>query len=349
MTGDASWTIRPYRSGDEAALAELFGRVFARPMSEAHWRWKLSGRAFPAPNVFLAVARDQPICQCAAIPVRYAGPDGEVTGLVAVDAMTDPRFRRQGVLTEVCRHAYDQWRRAGAAFVVGLPNQQWGTRTQALGWRDLFPLAWCVRPIDVEAIVSRRLGSLAGAAGRPIGRLWGRYWRRRAPHDPALQVRRVWSAEAFDRLWPALEHQRPMQSGYTIIRDRAWIEWRYLRAPDVSYAVWLAERAGMPAGYAVTRMREESGRRLGYLAELAAIGDHPVVSSALIDAAVAHLGAEGVELVASLIVPGSPPEVAFRRAGFLFSWGRFRVHAVPLQSDAVPSLSSVFGGDFDVV
>jgi hypothetical protein len=40
-----SWLVRPYRDGDERQLVGLFERVFGRPMSEAHWRWKLRSRA----------------------------------------------------------------------------------------------------------------------------------------------------------------------------------------------------------------------------------------------------------------------------------------------------------------
>src|SRR5262245_55554492 len=36
-----TWTMRPYHPGDERDLVVLFQRVFGRPITEAHWRWKL--------------------------------------------------------------------------------------------------------------------------------------------------------------------------------------------------------------------------------------------------------------------------------------------------------------------
>ena len=44
--------------------------------------------------------------------------------------MTDPEYRRQGILTAIARLAYDTWRKAGIPFVLGLPNEQWGSLEQ---------------------------------------------------------------------------------------------------------------------------------------------------------------------------------------------------------------------------
>jgi hypothetical protein len=63
---------------------------------------------------------------------------------------------------------------------------------------------------------------------------------------------------------------------------------------------------------------------------MAAIGDELAVRRAQLAEAVGFLDREGVELVASLAVPGTPLERALRRAGFLFSWGEFRLQMVPL-------------------
>jgi GNAT superfamily N-acetyltransferase len=348
------WTIRPYRPGDEAALAALFARVFNRPMSEDHWRWKLTRLAAGMPNVFLAVVPDdtggdRPVFQCAAIPVRYRGPDGDVLGMVAVDAMTDPDFRRQGLMSLVSRHAYDCWRDAGAAFVIGLPNEQWGSRARALGWRELFPLSWRVRLLRPDRIVTRRLGRPLGLVAAAFSGPWKAFRRGGPPSDPTVRIRRAVAADAFDSLWPILERLRGSPTAYSIVRDRAWIEWRYLSAPDASYRIWVAEKLDSPIGYCVSRLVDRDGRDVGFVAELAAAGDDATVLRLLLDNAVADLDREGAELVAALAMPGTPADRALRRAGFLFSWGSFTVQMVPLRSATPSSFSEVHGGDFDVV
>jgi hypothetical protein len=293
--------------------------------------------------------RERPLFQCAAIPVRYSGPSGHIVGLVAVDAMTAPEFRRQGLLTEVNRYAYERWRTAGVPFIVGLPNQQWGSRTKALGWRELFPLAWRVRPIDFGAIGSRRFGSVARPLAASAATLWNRYWGLRTGVDPTIAVRRATSLNVFDDLWRRIGTTSTSADSFTIVRDRAWIDWRYIRPPDHEYRIWIAERHGVTIGYYVSRLRVDGERRIGYIAEFGAVPDAPGVEATLLAHAVADLGRDGAEAVASLARPRCPADRALRAAGFVFSWGSFSVQAVPLQSTEPPILSAVFGGDFDVV
>ncbi|HYF62089.1 MAG TPA: GNAT family N-acetyltransferase, partial [Herpetosiphonaceae bacterium] len=191
MTDPApAWTLRPYRAGDEHALVELFGRVFGRQISVEHWRWKLKSHPSPAENVWLAAAADRPIFQYAGIPLRFQTPAGETTAMVSVDTMTDPGFRRRGLLTSVGGHAYQCWRRAGVGFVLGLPNDKWGSRTGALNWEALFGLRWLIRPLRPEAIAARRVGRAARGLAA-LGGLWNIAWDRRLAADPGLSIRMV--------------------------------------------------------------------------------------------------------------------------------------------------------------
>src|SRR5258706_11274886 len=179
-----SWSIRAYRPGDERALVALFERVFGRAISEAHWRWKLKQPASPVENVWLAVHGDAPIFQYAGIPTRYRLPTGEVTAMVSVDTMTAPEFQRRGLLGSVGRHVYETWRAAGVPFVIGLPNERWGSRAGALGWEPLFSLQWLARPLRPEAILARRLEWPAPARLTALGVLWDGIWRGRFRRGP---------------------------------------------------------------------------------------------------------------------------------------------------------------------
>jgi hypothetical protein len=318
----------------------LFQRVFAHPMSEAHWRWKLASPLHDhtgVPTVFLAVGPDatgveRPLFQSAAIPIRFRGPGGDVTGLVAVDAMTDPAFRRQGLMSAVNRHAYDRWRDAGLPFVIGLPNEQWGARAAVLGWRELCSLVWRVR----------RIGPMA------------QFFQRALEPGADVRVRQVADAEAaaaaavFDALWPRLAEARAPDS-YTVVRDRRWIEWRYLASPDIRYRVWLAERHGAPAGYAVSRLRDDRRGRIGLIAEFGAADHDPIVERSLLASVVRDFRTERASQVAALAVPGSRADAALLNAGFRTSWGAFSVQMVPLRVDEPVTFCHVSGGDFDVV
>ena len=346
-----AWTIRAYQPGDEHALVALFARVFGRSITEAHWLWKLKGRPSPVENVWLAVHDDRPIFQYAGIPVHYRLPNGERHAMVSVDTMTDPHFQRRGLLTQVGQYAYDAWRAAGVSFVIGLPNQRWGSRTGALGWVELFPLQWLVRPLRPASMIARRVTAPAVSRFTPLDAIWNSYWTRRSQHDATIHIRPVTDAgPEFDALWQAACDGIPI----SVVRDSAWVAWRYLNPPSFDYRLLLAERAGQPVGYAAYRLDESSGRKVGALAELFVGRDDVKARDMFVRRVVEELRAAGAEVVATLAVPGAALYRAFRRAGF-FPRAAFSVQIVPLQPDLPmeilrdPQQWSLAGGDFDVI
>lgn len=347
------WTIRPYRPGDEAHLLPLFERVFGRAIAEAHWRWKLKQQPSPVENVWLAVDGDKPIFQYAGIPTRYQLSAGEITAMVSVDTMSDPDYRRQGLLTKVGRFTYDAWREGGIPFVIGLPNQQWGSRTQALGWLPLFPLQWLVRPLYPEALVARRL-KLPAALARPrlLSALWHGWGKLTLRPHSTIQLRQLRQAEpVLNQLW----QRYPADGSFSIVRDAAWVGWRYLASPTYPYQVWLAERAGEPVGYAVYRIEQQAGRKVALIAELFTLPADDKTLNTLLWHVLDRCYAEKVEMVATLAIPGTALHHTLRQAGFRWSWGEFSVEIVPLAGDlpldslADPHKWVMFGGDYDVV
>jgi hypothetical protein len=347
-----AWHIRPYQPGDESKLVVLFQRVFGLPMSEAHWRWKLRQLPTPTENVWLAADEDKVIFQYAGIPLRYRLPDGEHMAMVSVDTMASPDYRRQGFLTRVGRFTYDRWREDGIAFVIGLPNEQWGSRATALGWEVLFPLEWLVRPLRPEALLARRLKLPFLARFTLLGTLWSWFWGRQAEVDHTVQVRQVSQAGSeFDALWLALAADGLVSA----VRDSAWVNWRYLTAPTYDYRVLLAERAGRPAGYVVYRLEEADGRQVGFIAELTTPVAEAAARHALINEVITRLRATGVETAVTLAVPDTWLYDTWRQAGFVPGRGAFTVQMVPLAStlpmDQLRQASKWFltGGDFDVI
>ncbi|MFL5805804.1 MAG: GNAT family N-acetyltransferase [Roseiflexaceae bacterium] len=347
-----TWSIRAYRPGDERALVVLFERVFGRAISEAHWRWKLKQPASPVENVWLAVHGDAPIFQYAGIPTRYRLPTGEVTAMVSVDTMTAPEFQRRGLLGSVGRHVYETWRAAGVPFVIGLPNERWGSRAGALGWEPLFPLQWLARPLRPEAILARRLKWPALARLTALGVLWNGIWRMRLRGDPLLRVRLADRAgPEFDRLWQRCGAETPV----SVVRDSAWVNWRYLDAPASAYRVLLAERDGQPVGYAAYRVAGHPGGRAGFIAELFVAPGDEHERRALIARTLAALYAEGADNAITLAVPDTALYQSLQGAGFLRGRGAFSVQIVPLDPalpmDLLrdPHSWDMAGGDFDVI
>lgn len=343
--------IRPYREGDDPALVALFARSFGRAITEEHWRWKLKGLPAPAENVWLAACNERPVFQYAGIPVRFCLAGQPVNAMVSVDTMTDPDFRRRGLLTKVASRAYEHWRDAGVTFVLGLPNEQWGSRAQALGWQILFPLQWLGCPLNPEAILRRRWGLPLGHNIRPLSMLWRRFLSMRIRPDSQVRVERVERADdAFDAIW---EHCKG-DFMFSTVRDRLWVDWRFLRCAMRSYEVLVGYRSGRPIGYAALGLPRGNEGHTGHLAELLVAQSDPGARDTLLHEAVRRIESAGAESIATLAVPGTTAFSALRRRGF-FPTHAFSVQVVPLQPalplDLLrnPNLWRLSGADFDVV
>ncbi len=346
-----SLSIRPYRAGDDGELVELFGRTFGRPISPEHWRWKLRSMPCAAENVWLALSGTRAIFQYAGIPAGFWVSQTRVEAMVSVDTMTDPEFRRRGLLTRVAAEAYAAWRTAGVAFVIGLPNEQWGSRTAALGWKPIFPLQWLVRPLRPEATLARWLGVPALKRLRGPMALYDGWLKLGMRRDAQIQTAVASEAgDDFDRIWAACRSDW----SFAAVHDRAWVDWRFFAPPSGAYTVTVARRAGAPVGYSAYRLAKAGGTSHGYLADiLTAHGDEAARRNLLCEVIEALRATEAQALFA-LAIPGTPVYRCLRRAGFLARHS-FLVQVVPLRPDgpwdAIRHIDrcNLTGADFDVV
>ena len=342
-----NWHVRAYRSGDEQQLSTLFGRVFGRPISAEHWRWKLKGQNSPIENVYLAEHGGRAIFQYAGIGTRFWMEGRETTVMVSVDTMTAPEFRRQGLLSAVGAQSYAAWAAAGVPLVLGLPNEQWGSRTTALGWQRLFALRWHSLSLRPERSLARRLG-LPMLNHVPLGALGSATWGQLGPREANLHISEVTTAgPAFDQIWAAGRDS----AAFSVVRDQAWVQWRYFDCPSRRYRLLLAERAGQPVGYAAFTLVEQHA----LLAEIYAPGQGPGCIAELGRAAARAAYDAGASSIASLAVPTSSLAATLSAIGLRPRQGAFAVMIVPLAADlplgslADPRNWSIAGADFDVV
>jgi hypothetical protein len=348
---DPPFSIRPWRSGDEPELTRLFQKTFGHPITADHWRWKLRSQPCSFDNVWLAVNEDKPVFQYAGIPLRFKLAHQTVQAVVSVDTMTAPEFRRRGLLTQVGERAYSSWRAAQVAFVIGLPNENWGTRAQALGWQRLFPLQWLIRPLRPETLLAARLKWPALRHATLLGAVWNTAMQSRVRRAETIQVAPAEQAGSeFDQIW---ERCRADWT-FSTIRDRQWIQWRFLSSPSCKYELSVARRDGEPTGYLSYSVTQSGGRVSACLAELCAARADSATRNSLLAQLIERLRKTAAESVRTLAVPGTAEYAWLRRAGF-FPSHAFSVQFVPLMSTLPVDRMldrqqwNLTGADFDVI
>lgn len=125
-------------TSDRAAIAGLRARCFPEDAIEKH---------FPIARTFVAEAEGRPVAHLAFVEQTYVLGGVSHRAALAVDAMTDPAFRRQGIFARLAGFARDAIR-ADYAF-----STAWQIRPAVLpamvsnGWEPILRAPVFVRPI----------------------------------------------------------------------------------------------------------------------------------------------------------------------------------------------------------
>lgn len=354
---EPSLFVRSYQSGDEHSVTQLFGVVFGRPMTVDQYRWKVLGSPWPvnAPNAFVAVDGDRVVGHYAGTPVRIKLGQEEVRAYHGCDVMTDAAYRRHGVLSALGTAANAAWAASDASFQYALQHAGWGSRLAYLGWQGLFKAIWLARPLHVEDAVARRYGW-----ARPVrpaisagGRVWHAAWTvPLAAAGAGVKVEPVKRPGIeFDVLWEELKSHYEA----TVVRDRAWVTYRYVDAPGYDYRLLLARRADRPAGSLVYRVTSDESRTTGWIMDLFTAPGDRATRAALLRAALDDLYRSGAGSARALVPVGAPLEAELRRFGFFTSPGHYDVSMVPAKPDMPasafrdPNRWLTMLGDFDTL
>jgi hypothetical protein len=367
VTQTPSWQIRPFMAGDEDQIKALFQRTFGKERSIDEWKWKFIANPLvgKVPHMFVAYlpASGRIVGHYAGIPCRMKVGERTLDAMVSVDTMTDPDYRRQGMLTRFGEVVYQAWAAAGQKLIIGLPNQQWGSRKEALGWEQIFPLVWLRYPVHAEALADRA-GRLPGALS-PLARpllgagsrlLYGRTRRRARTlaggRDISVRPYDGTSGD-FERIW-----QYASPSWRTlVVRDDAWVRWRYAEAVPVAYDILTAWSIEQPVGYIAFRVLGPPERRTGYIADIFTARDDSAALASLISGALESFRKRGAALGMALALPGTSLHTTLRKLGFQgtppgmsFSFEAVSLDpALELKAQGSVGDWHIAGGDSDVI
>ena len=326
-SADESLVLCPAREEDIAELIALHQLVFKKTISREQWLWKFANGRGQGLTVWVVKWGDRLVFQYAGIAVRVRHNARECQAMVSVDTMAHPEYRRRGLLTQVATATYEFWKHAGFSFVIGLPNEQWGSRASALRWTRVSQLRWWVRFLD------------------PLHLLRAKVHRDRRPQprvhfDDAdnIDTLGVKDAASLDDLWDGVADEG-------IVRNAEWFRWRYLEGIPkwTVIGVWGGRKL---LGCAALRINDGGRARSGIIGEILAPDFR--MRRELFKRACDTLRKMGAARVALLIQHESPLEEAALSTGFLPRSSAFAVQAVDL-GGGLPRAAIFQGGDFDVV
>lgn len=229
---------RAYRSGDENAILDLFGRSFHAPRTLEQWRWKFQDDPYGRERISLTFDGPALVAHYAGYPVPFVMRDGDVVAHQIGDTMTDASVRHIGrgpssILGQTALHFYERFCEGKVAFNYGFNV----ANIQKFSLRFL-------RSDRVEP-VTYRVRDLRMKPLPPMRKL--ERWARGISLDLVQSVSAEWDA-LFARVGP--------QYLFLGRRDSTYVTWRYLQCPDPKYTVVSMRKWGKLVGWIVLRIRE---------------------------------------------------------------------------------------------
>lgn len=317
---EPSWEPVPYTLDLADGILALHRRAWGEleiTRAEYH-RWQYQEN--PAGPALSTVARERStgelIGQFGAIPLRASINGEPQIAALALNVVTDPAYRRQGVFARLGHAANGQMAKAGIAFAFALPNENsFPGFVRHLGYHHVGDVPLLVRPVNVRRLVAQRLplpglSALAAALSRPF-----------APplpsSAPPVDSVTVVPVERFDSTFDVFWQRICSRQRVMVVRDAAYLDWRFRQIPLRRYFPFQAVVADDLAGYIVLRRAEILGMRAGLVVDFVvdpAFGER--VGVALLAQALAHFASENVDLLASLMLPHVPEYGLLRRTHF---------------------------------
>ncbi|HXF60137.1 MAG TPA: GNAT family N-acetyltransferase [Caldilineaceae bacterium] len=253
------------------ALARLgLGDGGAVRKTEAFWQWKHVLNPFGRSSGLHAwdPAARQVVALRVLLRWRFVDSAGQtLCAARAVDTVTHPAYRRQGIFRTLTTQAVEQLAQEGTDLIFNTPNQKSLPGYLSLGWQPVLHAPLYLRPLRPLRIARRLVGqrllgqaaptSEAAGAGNGSGPVAWTVFRRRF-------------GDEIDRLTASWETARP-RHGVRTARTPSYLDWRYGAHPQVEYLVCpLVERpAERLVGYAVLRPNVRGGLQEAVLVEMA--------------------------------------------------------------------------------
>ena len=309
-------TVRESRLADKEGIFKLREAVYQEPFDAEEYHWKFEKNSGIPSRIYVAEIDGYIVGLRAFIIERIKILEREWHTGLGVDIMVHPDFRRYGIASQVANGAFEEMESAGSPILVGFPNEaafKVYSRRRS-NWRHVCSIPMLVKPLDFDGILRKYIkNSLIRALAKvPVGVSWALLFRGKAESALDLTVKRVHGFdERFDTLWDEVRHQFPI----LLVRDKAFLRWRFSEKPGTEYVTFVAEQRGQLVGYIVVRGDQMMGLRVGFILDM--LTTNHKVASALLSEAIQHFKGEGEDAIGCLMLQHTPYFKVLRKAGFV--------------------------------
>ena len=317
-----NWSMRAYREGDEEGILKLWevscpDNEYNREEWMRWWRWIYKDNPAGAGWIWLAENNHRIIGHRGMIPVKMKAGTEIVTGFQSIDSLTHPSYRGKGVYLGLNKEVFTAASAQGAHIGYGFPNENaYPTAVKKLGGFDVARRQPLVKILYCENVLKERLRNklllklMAPAINLVSNKILFRA--KRPSFVPGLKINQIsFFDERVNEFWDEISGQYPIM----VVRDKDYLNWRYVTIPDVNYVIHEAQIAGKIQGYLVFRCMQQQRAKFCVIFDIMAHSEK--IAQHLISEAFKYCEREKVDVFYCSMVPDKLYHKTLKRNGFI--------------------------------
>ena len=324
---ERKWSIRSYEKGDENRIFELMkavpeysGRTLDKEKWMRWWNWNYIDNPAGDSMILIADHEGKLVGARSTIRVKMKIAGETVTASENTDLMTHPDYRRQGIFSSLEKKSFDQLKDEGVYITYSFPGpMSYPGYIKSGKFFDIHAIRTVIKPVNLENTLKRRIKNkfllkICTVAGSIFINIF--YRAKKPPEVDGLTITKISSFDdRINDFWKEISNDHEI----IVVRDKEYLNWRYVDVPDVEYTIYLAEEGGEICGYIVLKCVKEEGSASGYVIDIIAPLDRPEVIHSLLSKAIKYFKEERVDVIFCEMIADKIFYKIFKKNGFVSS------------------------------
>jgi GNAT superfamily N-acetyltransferase len=320
MKKDGGWYSSRYSPENASDILQLLNKTLGEkePLSPSYLDWQFErGPAGSAVSVVAWEDRTgRAIGQATVLPVgvRLAGKTTNA-GLV-LPPVVDPDFAQDGIGAHLLQEVVGLAGQEDLAFCYAFADQPSLSAFLEDGFERAITLPLLIKPLNPERLAAKTGGGHGLARAASIARMvWRTPPATRQEGVPGLQIEEI---DSFDEPFAVFWHRVHQRLPIMVIRDPAYLNWRFVDPPDRRYAIFMARSEGKIRALIAARVTTLGRFSAGVIVDLLveASGEGRAAGRLLVDHVDAYLKDLDLDMLVTVALRHTDEFRIFRSRGF---------------------------------